>query len=70
MSRVIWLVTFVQSPEDLEQVPVGKVRNIQPVYVPDSRENVYKLHVVNSDEIVQTRKVRNQIVPGLERLRW
>jgi hypothetical protein len=44
---------FVQSPENLEQVPVWQVRDIQSVHFPDGRE-----HVADLDVIVPTKSRR------------
>lgn len=57
---------FVQSSENLEQVPVRQVRHIQSVSVPDSREHVADLHVIDSDEVMQAREIGDEILTGIE----
>ena len=57
---------FVQSPEDLEQVPVRQVGDIQSVRCPDPREHVANLHLIDSDEVMQTRQIGDEVISRFE----
>lgn len=57
---------FVQSPENLEQVPGWQVCDIQSVNFPDPREHVADLHVIDSNEVMQAREIRNEILTRIE----
>jgi hypothetical protein len=59
-------LVFVQSPEDLEEVAVRQVGNIQSVNSPDPREHVADLHVIDSNEVMQAREIRNEMLPRIE----
>jgi hypothetical protein len=59
-------LVFAQSVEDLEQVPVGQVGELQSICPRDPREQVGRLHVVDSDEVVEARQIGDEIFAGLE----
>ena len=56
----------MQLPEDLEQVSRWKVSDIQSVHVPDSREDVHKFQVIDPDEVMQTRQIRDEALSRFE----
>src|SRR5476651_227663 len=57
---------FVQSLENLDDIPGRKVSHVQSIHIPDSRKNIHKLHVIDADEVMEARQIGNQILPCFE----
>ena len=59
-------LVLAESSEDLKEIAGGQVGDIHSVRVSDPREHVADLHVIDSDEVMQTRQISDEVLSRFE----
>lgn len=57
---------LAKPAENLDQIPARQVGDIDSVRVPDPREHVADLHVIDPDEVMQARQISDEVLSGFE----
>lgn len=59
-------LVLAKPAEDLDQIPVRQVGDIDSVRVPDPREHIADLHVIDRDEVMQARQISDEVLSRFE----